>query len=588
MADYDNDGFVDLYMGAGSFGRDVLYRNNGDLTFTDVTESAGLRQDNGILDDGNSNTCGVAFADLDCNGFQDIITSNCDNSPGLPATLYTNNGDGTYSEPVALPSVNQFGFYMGIGIGDIDRDGDYDIFLTDIGANEYFSPHSLLINDGDNNFVDATPADLPVQEWGWSASFADHDNDGDLDLLYTGSGIFGTLVNFNRGRLMLNDGTGSLIEAESCPPVDCTTCIANDAANDFTGVQPDLCFTPELCALRDDATGMWSGEAEFCNSIAAGCDSCYRNKSECAFDIEEPECARALGVDLVTSRSSGHAIGDIDGDGFDDIAIMTADYSKDYAVFFNITDYLMPGAITNVVLLKNSGNDNNSIRLKLVGTSSNKNGIGALLTCDDGSGSTQYLQQRAVSGPYSSSQYFPSFGIGKMESATITIRWPSGLSETFSNVQANVLATLEEGTGTAVEDDGDMGSAPSPVETPSPGDLSDPVAIIAAFAACVNPNNATDVDEACVANVFATYNVSPALAAELNECFMAGGTFEEIKQCALDGVSSLPDEGMAPTSAPADGDDAIPPTGDTTSGASILTRLGVASWALPFVAAALF
>ena len=487
-------------MGAGSFGRDALYRNNGDLTFTDVTESAGLRQDNGLLDDGTSNTCGVAFADLNCNGFQDIITSNCANGPGLPATLYINNGDGTYSEPVALPSVNQFGFYMGIGIGDIDKDGDYDIFITDIGANEYASPHSLLLNDGDNNFVDATPADLPVQEWGWSASFADHDNDGDLDLLYTGSGIFTTFVNFNRGRLMLNDGTGVLTEAESCPPVDCTTCIANDAANDFTGVQPDLCFTPELCALRDDATGMWSGEAEFCNSIAVGCDSCYRNKSECAFDAEEPECVRVLGVDLVTSRSSGHAIGDIDGDGFDDIAIMTADYSNDYAVFFNITDYRMPGAITNVVLLKNSGNDNNSIRLKLVGTSSNKNGIGALLSCDDGTGSTQYLQQRAVSGPYSSSQFFPTFGIGKMESATITVRWPSGLSETFTELQANMLTTLEEGTGTALEDDGDM---------------------------------------------------------------------------------------VTPTSAPTD-DDAVPPTGDTTSDASIFSRLDVASWALTFVAAALF
>ena len=120
----------------------------------------------------------------------------------------------------------------------------------------------------------------------------------------------------------------------------------------------------------------------------------------------------------------------------------------------------MPGAITNVVLLKNSGNDNNSIRLKLVGTSSNKNGIGALLSCDDGSGSTQYLQQRAVSGPYSSSQYFPSFGIGKMESATITVHWPSGVSETFTDVQAKMLTTLEEGTGTAIEDDGDISGNP--------------------------------------------------------------------------------------------------------------------------------
>ena len=131
-----------------------------------------------------------------------------------------------------------------------------------------------------------------------------------------------------------------------------------------------------------------------------------------------------------------------------------------------------------------------------------------------------------------------------------------------------MLTTLEEGTGTAVEDDGDMGSVPSPGGTPSPDDLSDPIAIITAFAACVNPNNATDVDEACVANVFATYNVSPALAAELNDCFMAGGTFEEIKQCALDGVASLPDKVM-----------------DTTSDASVL---GVASLALPFIAAALF
>ena len=113
MGDYDNDGFVDLYMAQGRIGRDVLYRNNGDLTFTDVTEQVGLRQDNGLLDDGVSNTCGVAFADLNCNGFPDIITSNCDNGPGIPASLYSNNGDGTFRKPVSLPTANQFGFFMG-------------------------------------------------------------------------------------------------------------------------------------------------------------------------------------------------------------------------------------------------------------------------------------------------------------------------------------------------------------------------------------------------------------------------------------------------------------------------------------------
>ena len=457
MADYDADGFLDLYMAYGRFGPDRLYRNNGDMTWSDVTEEAGLLTEGNLGDDGAGNTCGVAFADLNGDGYPELITSNCSSSEGRPATINFNNGDGTFEEAVALPAAMPVGFFMGIAIGDVDHDGDFDIFLTDVGA-QTFEPsyfHSLLLNNGDGTFVDATPEDLPQNEWGWSASFEDFDNNGSVDLLYTGSGIFTAFVNFNRGHLLMNDGAGLLAEDSTCPPFDCTTCTANN----ILGNQPDLCYTPELCQLRDASTGTWTGAAEFCNEIAVGCDECYRSRSTCAFEVEEePACVRSLGVDLATSRSGGHAVGDIDGDGFDEIAIMNSNYAEDYSYFFNQTDYVMPGAINHVVLLKNSGNDNNSIRLRLVGTKSNRNGIGSLLTCDDGSNKMQYLQVRAVSGPFSPTQFFPSFGIGKMNSATIAIQWPSGLNEKFVDVQANMLITLEEGTGSVMEGDGIMSS----------------------------------------------------------------------------------------------------------------------------------
>jgi len=447
LVDFDNDGYLDIYQ--GGYPSDRLYRNNRDLTFTDVTEAAGLG--------GTSYTCGVAFADLDLNGYQDLILSTCSNDPGLVSTVNFNNGDGTFAPTVGFP--HHLGFFMGIAVGDIDRDGDFDVFNCDVGTGGYVEvqPHSLLQNDGSGNFeevISTKGAGIPNEEWGWSASFTDFDNDGDLDLMFAGAGTFGGIYNFGKGRLLFNDGTGAFTEAPQCGPADCTLCgpVVFLGTEETFALQPDTCFADDLCAARDVADGIWFGEqAGFCNELAAGCDGCYRT-SACAIGIEDPECVPALGVDLSASASAGLAIGDFDGDGFDDMAIMTSDYSSDYEFFFNTTDYLQSGAITHLVLLKNNGNDNNSIRLRLVGTMSNRNGIGAILTCDDGE-TKQYLQARSVSGPYAPSQFFPSFGLGQKESADIYVQWPSGLKEAFSGVQPNVLTTLEEGTGIAIEEE---------------------------------------------------------------------------------------------------------------------------------------
>jgi hypothetical protein len=331
--------------------------------------------------------------------------------------------------------------------GDVNHDGALDIFITSAGSNLIGNTHQLLINNGDGTFVDtAVTSGIPLTEFGWSAALVDFDNDGHLDLAFAGSGILP--ANFNKGRLVFGDGTGTFEEAPTCGPADCTPCSPFGVIPGvFPGSQPNLCFTAgEGCDFRNMNTGLWGAPFEFCNAWSF-CDGCYR-ESQCAMlTVQEQACVPGLGVDLSSSRSTTVSNGDFDGDGYDDIAIMAADYSFDYQIAFGGEPLLAPGAITNVVLLKNGAQSgNNFIKLKLVGRTGNRGGIGSHLTVDDGS-IVQFQEVRAVTSPLASFQQWPSFGLGQSESASVVVTWyPSGAQDKFC-VNANTNVELVEGDG---------------------------------------------------------------------------------------------------------------------------------------------
>ncbi len=234
MADINNDGYLDIFITApghldiseavglppGSFGgparqhKNKLFLNNGNLTFTDISESAGIDSDLGA--------CAVSFSDWDTDGFTDIFVANCNDVKleATPFNVYRNNGDLTFTDVADQTGLDQLGFWMSVAHGDYDNDGDLDIFASNFGLKhlpgaepEYeFHPHALFRNNGDGTYTDVAKwLGLAYLEFGWGATFADFNNDGYLDLYFAGSmpamGVIGSLKG-NPGRLYMNNRIG--------------------------------------------------------------------------------------------------------------------------------------------------------------------------------------------------------------------------------------------------------------------------------------------------------------------------------------------------------------------------------------------
>lgn len=198
VADTDRDGDIDLYISnfiafpswvSATFNDpshiryNRLLRNDGDMEFTDITESAGVA--------GTQNTFTSVFTDLDENGYQDLVLSN---NTGRLEILH-NNGDNTFTKNSYDSGL---GFWMGIGIGDIDSDGDQDIAISnvsnsipnrflrgDLASNQTIIQEWVLLrNDGDKTFTDiAQQSGLTRHGFGWGIVFEDLNLDGTLDLL---------------------------------------------------------------------------------------------------------------------------------------------------------------------------------------------------------------------------------------------------------------------------------------------------------------------------------------------------------------------------------------------------------------------
>jgi len=235
VADYDRDGFLDLYVvrmgdqeatvprpnyAATNGVPSTLYRNNGDGTFTDVTRHARV---------GNTGWgMAAAWADYDGDGWPDLYVAN---EFGGNA-LYHNERDGTFSERAATAGVVDGGAGMGAAWGDVDGDGNLDLFVSNMHANSawaLFHPDfpapipwfyrllgfftdevqrrsddiidrltrgsTLYRNDGDGTFTDVSDAaGVRDAQWGWSAEFLDYDNDGRLDLYAVNGFISGPLL----------------------------------------------------------------------------------------------------------------------------------------------------------------------------------------------------------------------------------------------------------------------------------------------------------------------------------------------------------------------------------------------------------
>ena len=377
FGDYNGDGFLDLYVaryvefsiddyptgclfsgipvtcGPNRYNGspDLLYRNNGDGTFTDVSAASGIRSGEPY------NGLGVIFLDYDNNGLQDIYVAN----DATPANLWHNNGDGTFSDHAVLAGCAFSGdgreqARMGVDAGDFDHSGHLSLFTTNFSGDI----NTLFRSNRDGTFSDQTgPLGLgspSLLYLGWGTGFIDYDNDTWLDVFVVNGHLY--------------------------PEVE---------RLDYKYLQSKLLF-------RNTGIGRFQ-----------------QTTDKVGADFSRPSGGR------------GAAFADFDNDGDLDVAVTNIDG--------------LPELLRN-----DGGNRKHFLSLRLIGTRSNRDGVGARVQIKTGT-TVQMREVRSGGSFMSHNDLRLHFGLGKAPAADVAIRWPSGQTEELENLKANHFYTVRESQG---------------------------------------------------------------------------------------------------------------------------------------------
>ena len=412
FADYDNDGYLDLYITRGGWSgaaENTLYHNNGDGTFTDVTDTAGVA-------DPQSSFC-AAWADYDNDGYLDLYIADGVIGDGAANVLYRNNGNGTFTNAAEAAGVADTGNSLGTAWGDYDKDGYIDLHVVNFGQSNV-----LYRNNGDGTFTDVTPTtgmNLPVTD-AFVTFFLDVDNDADLDIFISNSGSFQAFI---AGQI-----TGSAPHDS-----DRQVLYRNNGDGTFTDVTRESGLYHAFGAMGANF-GDINSDGYLDIYLATGApqmgrlerDALFRNNGDGTFT----DATVALGLGNV-GKGHGVTFGDIDTDGDIDIYVPVG------GAFI--------GDQWHNLFYQNTGTGNNYLNLKLVGVKSNRDGIGAKVTLrirDD-------IIYREVSGGcgFGSTNSLPlEIGLGTHTKVdTLEIVWPSGQVDTHRNLSVNQRLVITEG-----------------------------------------------------------------------------------------------------------------------------------------------
>ena len=433
--DYDNDGWVDLYV--THWGNNALYHNNGNGTFTDVAVKAGVTTGGKFR---RWNT-GCAFVDYDRDGNLDLFVANYINfdektaplpetgpctykgtmvacgPPGLEGgknILFRNNGDGTFTDVSEKAGIlNTPGTYgLGVLIGDFDDDGWPDIYV----ANDSTSS-ALYQNNHDGTFTDiaigagvAYSADGKPQA-GMGVSAADYDHDGQLDIVKTNFAGDTSSLYRNLGKKIFEDmtvqtglGRNTRFLGWGAGFFD----FDNDGWSDIL-----LCnghVYPEV-GQRDDEQGYRQRKV------------LYQNLRNGRFADVSKEGGPGI-LEAVAGR--GLAFGDFDNDGDLDVLV---NCMNDFPQLLRCDSQLK----------------NNWLKVKTIGTKSNRSGIGAKIKCVTPDGMRQVDEVRSGGSYFSQNDMRVHFGLGANATADLEIRWPSGHVDQIKGVKANQVVEAKEG-----------------------------------------------------------------------------------------------------------------------------------------------
>lgn len=432
VGDYDNDGWPDLFL--ANVNGNQLFHNNGDGTFTDVTARAGL---SGALHNGRKMwSISAGWFDYNNDGLLDLFVSNyCEWDPRhepacmglngrgychpgsyapLPNTLYRNNGDGTFtdvSEQTGVAAIEGKG--MGVAFADYDGDGFMDIFV----ANDN-SPNLLFRNLGGKRFEEvALQAGVAYNEdgvalGGMGAVFRDLNNDGLPD-------IWHTAIENETFPLFLNLGGGQFENATQTSGLARITHMMSGWSNGAADLDND--GWKDLFVARGnvmDNIDQISHHFHYAESNAV-----FRNLGNGQF----ADVSATAGADFLRPAPyRGLAYGDLFNDGRIDLVVTAL--GGPVRVFRNVTE-----------------THNHWILLKLVGTKSNRMGIGAQIRITTDDGRRQYNEATTSTGYAASSDPRVHFGLGTSRTVReIEIRWPSGTRQLLHDVTGDRLVVVTE------------------------------------------------------------------------------------------------------------------------------------------------
>ncbi|HEX4951090.1 MAG TPA: CRTAC1 family protein [Blastocatellia bacterium] len=430
VADYDNDGWSDLYV--TGYGGNTLYRNNGNGTFTDVSAKAGVvgggwSSSAGFFDynhDGKLDLFVCRYltwsweANLWCGERKPGYRAYChpDNYKGIANLLYRNNGDGTFTDvSKAAGIVNPEGKSLGVAFNDFDRDGWTDVFVANDSVRQF-----LYRNKGDGTFEDvALLAGVGYNEdgktfAGMGADFNDYDNDGWPDIADTALGN-------EMYALFRNAGDGSFTYTTNLTGLGEASLLMSGWGIKWFDYD------------HDGRKDLFVAQSHVLDTIEKTTPSLkyllpplmMRNAGNRLVNV-----APQLGSVFTTAYAGrGAAFGDLDNDGDVDIVMATLDQKP--------------------VVMRNEIGDKAKtahwLLLSLTGTKSNRDGIGAQIKLISSAGKTQYQFASTASSYQSASDKRVHFGLGSDERVkTLEIRWPSGTVQMLTDVPANQILKVTE------------------------------------------------------------------------------------------------------------------------------------------------
>ncbi len=415
QTDYNNDGYLDIYVIRGAWRKNTqkgiypnsLLKNNGDGTFTDVTTQAGLYE--------ITATSSVVWIDLNNNGWLDLFVANesrlKQKSDKFPCKLYINNGDGTFVERAEEYKLDLVGYYKGVATADYDNDGDQDLYVTNYVGENVMIKNLLMENDSLSFSFETSQSNTQEPLLAFPCWFFDYDNDGWEDLYVSAFADFlsdGRSAEVAKSYLGLDKGC------------DGPRLYHNNKNGGYTNVTKemglDLALHTMGCNYGDVNNDgyldfyLGTGAPSFKTIVP---NRLFLNQQATSF------------VDVTTSANVGNiqkghgiSIADIDNDGDQDIyAVMGGAFSGDN--FQN-------------ALFINPGNDNASVKVKLVGTVTNKAALGSKIKLTVTENGKQRTIFRTVSSgaSFGANSLTQEIGIGNSQSIDeLEVRWANGSTD---------------------------------------------------------------------------------------------------------------------------------------------------------------